>query len=317
MMRAWLWKATAALPSGHPISDFASSSARRSSSWRRSAQPSPEPSASLGLAPVMFELGARPHPPQELYRAYLAESDIFIGLYWQSYGWIGPGMDISGLEDEFRLSRGQAETAVSEGTRTRSSAAAVRDDRPDPRHRRPHAYRTFRSSRELGRLVRDDLALLLSERFAQSAPGSAQRLEPTEAAPRRSLPVPSTSLIGQPIRHRRAVVSMLESPHIRLVTLTGPGGSGKTRLAIAVARPSIDAARCGCDGSSRWRNRQPRRCCRGSSPPPGWSSRGGEGPGRARRHFATTACCSCSTTGSRSSDIAPELDDLLGSPALG
>ena len=45
---------------------------------------------SLGLSPVMFELGARPHPPQELYRAYLAQSDIFVGLYWQSYGWVGP-----------------------------------------------------------------------------------------------------------------------------------------------------------------------------------------------------------------------------------
>src|SRR4029453_12755410 len=56
--------------------------------------------------PVMFELGARPHPPRELYRAYLAQSDVFIGLYWQRYGWIGPGMDISGLEDEFRLSEG-------------------------------------------------------------------------------------------------------------------------------------------------------------------------------------------------------------------
>src|SRR6187200_2474064 len=60
--------------------------------------------SALRLAPVMFELGARPHPPRELYRAYLAQSDIFIGLYWQRYGWIGPDMDISGLEDEFRLS---------------------------------------------------------------------------------------------------------------------------------------------------------------------------------------------------------------------
>jgi hypothetical protein len=58
----------------------------------------------LRLSPVMFELGARPHPPQELYRAYLAQSDIFVGLYWQRYGWVGPGMDISGLEDEFQLS---------------------------------------------------------------------------------------------------------------------------------------------------------------------------------------------------------------------
>ena len=60
--------------------------------------------SALRLTPVLFELGARPHAPRELYRAYLAQSDIFIGLYWQRYGWIGPGMDISGLEDEFRLS---------------------------------------------------------------------------------------------------------------------------------------------------------------------------------------------------------------------
>src|SRR5919205_2032147 len=58
----------------------------------------------LRLTPVLFESGARPYPPRELYRAYLAQSDIFIGLYWQRYGWIGPGMEISGLEDEFRLS---------------------------------------------------------------------------------------------------------------------------------------------------------------------------------------------------------------------
>src|SRR6188472_140049 len=61
--------------------------------------------SALRLTPVMFELGARPHPPRELYRAYLAQSDIFIGLYWQRYGWIGPGMDISGLEDEMQLSQ--------------------------------------------------------------------------------------------------------------------------------------------------------------------------------------------------------------------
>src|SRR5215213_284422 len=60
----------------------------------------------LWLTRVMFESGARPCPPRELYRAYLPQSDVFVGLYWQRYGWIGPGMDISGLEDEFRLSHG-------------------------------------------------------------------------------------------------------------------------------------------------------------------------------------------------------------------
>ena len=60
----------------------------------------------LRLVPVMFELGARPHPPQEVYRAYLSQSQIFVGIYWQSYGWVAPGEEISGLEDEYRRSAG-------------------------------------------------------------------------------------------------------------------------------------------------------------------------------------------------------------------
>src|SRR6478752_4366281 len=57
----------------------------------------------LRLAPVMFELGARPHPPRALYRSYLEQSDVFVGIYWQSYGWVAPGEDVSGLEDEYNL----------------------------------------------------------------------------------------------------------------------------------------------------------------------------------------------------------------------
>ena len=70
--------------------------------------------SALRLTPVMFEAGARAHPPQELYRAYLAQSDLFVGLYWQQYGWVGPGMDISGLEDEFQLSRALPRLLVAE-----------------------------------------------------------------------------------------------------------------------------------------------------------------------------------------------------------
>src|SRR5690349_12097683 len=60
--------------------------------------------SALRLTPVMFELGARPHPPRDVYRAYLAQSDVFVGLYWQRYGQAAPGMDVSGLEEEFDLS---------------------------------------------------------------------------------------------------------------------------------------------------------------------------------------------------------------------
>src|SRR5215469_7984714 len=39
----------------------------------------------LRLTPVMFELGARPHPPRHLYRAYIEQSDVFVGIYWERY----------------------------------------------------------------------------------------------------------------------------------------------------------------------------------------------------------------------------------------
>jgi hypothetical protein len=61
---------------------------------------------SLRLVPVMFELGARPHPPRPVYRAYIAQSQIFVGIYRQSYGLVAPGEQVSGLEDEYRLSAG-------------------------------------------------------------------------------------------------------------------------------------------------------------------------------------------------------------------
>jgi hypothetical protein len=58
----------------------------------------------MKLIPVFFESGARPHPPRELYRSYLEQSDVFVGIYWKSYGWTASDMEISGLEDEWRLS---------------------------------------------------------------------------------------------------------------------------------------------------------------------------------------------------------------------
>src|SRR3954468_4989190 len=149
--------------------------------------------SSLRLTPVMFELGARPHPPRELYRAYLAQSDVFVGVYWQRYGWIGPGMDISGLEDEFRLSGSiprllyVKEPAPERESRLTDMIGVLQSEGAD-------SYRPFRTARELGRLVRDDLALLLSERFA-SAGGVAAPV--AQRRPPRSLPVTSTSLIGR------------------------------------------------------------------------------------------------------------------------
>jgi len=41
----------------------------------------------LRLTPVLFEQGARPYPPRSPYRAYLQQNHVFVGIYWQQYGW--------------------------------------------------------------------------------------------------------------------------------------------------------------------------------------------------------------------------------------
>lgn len=139
----------------------------------------------LRLSPVMFELGARPHPLRELYRAYLAQSHVFIGLYHQRYGWVAPGERMSGLEDEYHLSAGMPRLIYLK------TPTPEREPRLEAlleliRQQDDVSYRSFSSTAELAELVEDDLALLLSERFeAQEAAAD----EPLEPSPNRAKPL--------------------------------------------------------------------------------------------------------------------------------
>jgi predicted ATPase len=180
----------------------------------------------LRLTPVLFEIGARPYPPQELYRAYLRQSDVFVGIYAESYGWVAPGMEISGLEDEYRLSAGKPRLIYTKTTARREPRLAGFLDAI--RTEGVVSYRHFKDAAELRPLVADDLALMLTERFV-SPPAESHAESP--AAP---LPAPRWPLVDR-VAELQAVTGLLRQADVGLVTLTGPGGVGKTSLALAAA----------------------------------------------------------------------------------
>ena len=181
--------------------------------------------ASLRLAPILFEQGARPHAPRDLYSAYVAQCDVFVGIYWQSYGWVAPGTAISGIEDEFELGQGKPKLLyVKEPAFAREEGLSALIRRIEKTA--GSAYRTFGTAAELRALVTDDLAHLLTERFHADAEAPEERS---------ALPSRTTSFVGRD-RELEEIASLLERTDVRLITLTGPGGIGKTQLAVEAAR---------------------------------------------------------------------------------
>ncbi|WP_159605368.1 ATP-binding protein, partial [Agromyces humi] len=220
---------------------FVSSTLKELEPERRAARTAIE---RLRLAPVMFELGARPHPPRDLYRAYLGQSDVFVGVYGQQYGWIAPGEEVSGLEDEYRLAPGDmpkliyVKRAGEREERLAELLGRIRDDGTA-------SYTPFSTADELAELIESDLATLLAERFDASRGGRASgagvagdeasaAAGPAATAPTGRIPAPYTEAVGREFEVT-ALLTWLADDAQRLITLVGPGGIGKSRLAIEVA----------------------------------------------------------------------------------
>jgi hypothetical protein len=122
---------------------------------------------------------------------------VFVGIYWQSYGWAAPGEEISGLEDEYRLSAGLPRLiyvkspAPDREARLTEMLARIRDEGGV-------SYQHFSDPAGLQQLVENDLAVLLSERFEMTRPHDDAAGQAALAGPFRCPPRHCWAASGRP-----------------------------------------------------------------------------------------------------------------------
>lgn len=88
---------------------------------------------------------------------------------------------------------------------------------------------------EAGGLDRSWLVAFLESAGYPHAATLLAELFPTADQPPHNLPLPPTPFVGR-TQELAALATLLADPACRLITLVGPGGSGKTRLAVETAR---------------------------------------------------------------------------------
>ncbi|MEW1577851.1 BTAD domain-containing putative transcriptional regulator [Streptomyces microflavus] len=173
---------------------------------------------------LVGELGVDPSPElAALHGAVLRQEPGLSAGAW-AYGAPAGGTEGSGNPVS---ARGTASAVWDTAPGAQGAAPAVRETAPAVQGSAPVARDSARAAHTTG------------------APSTAPPSPPSHS----NLPVPLTPLVGR--RQALADLSQLLSG-TRLVTLTGPGGVGKTRLAVAAATAERDGARAGELADGTW-----------------------------------------------------------------
>ena len=153
-------------------------------------------------------------------------------------GFARGGSSFGDLLRELRAAAGltQEELAERSGLSPNAVGALERGQRRRPY---PHTVRALADALNLGEGDRASLLGAVPERggAARQTEETPQATVPPRAASA-ALPYPATSLVGRE-RELGEVADLLARPGVRLLTLTGTGGVGKTRLAVEAARASL------------------------------------------------------------------------------